>query len=141
MPWPSTVNFVNVLRGTQVLATGPNGKSETEVERRKASRYRLRVPVLFSGKDTQSKLKGLTRDISTSGVYILCEKDQCPAHGESVTIDLILPSIVDLEAEGMNLRSKGPVVRTDDFPEKCGFAVMADFDMELNTGDQGQPAG
>jgi len=106
------------------------------VERRKASRYGLRLPVLFSWKDAQSKLDGgFTRDISASGVYVLCEKNHCPAQGEIVKIQLFLPSIGDLETPGMKLRSKGQVLRTDDFPEECGFAVLADFDMELSTDD------
>jgi len=107
------------------------------VERRKASRYGLRLPVLFGRKDIQSKREqGLTRDISTSGVYVLCEGSRCPAPGDTVTIQLTLPSIVNLEAQGMMLKSKGQVVRTGDLPEESGFAVLAEFDMELNTGEK-----
>jgi hypothetical protein len=100
----------------------------------------LRVPVLFRWKDTQSKLDGgFTRDISAAGVYVLCEKNHCPAQGEIVKIQLILPAIGDQEAHGMTLRSKGQVIRTDEFPGECGFAALADFDMELNTGDKNSP--
>jgi hypothetical protein len=130
MRWPGSVAFV--LRNIQVLARGPN-----KVERRKASRYGLRVPVLFSWQDTQPELDGgFTRDISASGVYVLCEKNHRPAQGNTVTIQLILPSIVDLEAQGMKLRSKGQVLRTGDFPEESGFAVLAEFDAEFSTGDK-----
>ena len=117
------------------------------MERRKASRYGLRVPVLFSWENAQSKRAGgLTRDISASGVYVLCEKNHCPAQGDTVTVKLILPSIADVEAQGSiadveaqgtKLNSKGQVVRTADFPEESGFAVLAEFAMELNTGDKG----
>jgi len=36
----------------------------------------------------------------------------------------------------MMLKSKGQVVRTGDLPEESGFAVLAEFDMELNTGEK-----
>lgn len=100
------------------------------MERRKASRYGLRVPVLFSWEDPHLKLDGgFTRDISASGVYVLCEKKYCPAQGDTVTIQLILPSIVDLEPRGLKLKSRGRVLRTGDFPEESGFALLAEFDV------------
>jgi PilZ domain len=107
------------------------------VERRKASRYGIRIAVLFSWEDTQSKqAEGFTRDISVSGAYVLCEKNLRPGQGNTVTIQLILPSFVDFEAQGMKLKSRGQVLRTDDFPEESGFAVRAEFGMNLNTGDK-----
>lgn len=135
MRWPGSVNLC--CFAVQVFPKGPDSRSEREVERRKASRYGLRLPVLFSWENAQSKRAGgLTRDISTSGVYVLCEKNYCPAQGDTVTVKLILPSIADVEAQGMKLKSKGQVVRTADFPEESGFAVLAEFGMELNTGDK-----
>jgi len=94
--------------------------------------------VLFSWDNAQPKRAGgLTRDISASGVYVLCEKNHCPAEGDTVTIQLILPSIGDdVEAQGMKLKSRGPVLRTADFPEESGFAVLAEFGMELTAGDK-----
>jgi hypothetical protein len=125
--------LISVFRSAQFLARGPNSK----VERRKASRYRLLLQVLFSLEDTPSKReRGFTRDISARGVYVLCEKSSSPAQGDIVTIELILPSLVDQEAQGMKLKSKGRVLRTGDPSEESGFAVLADFDMELNAGDK-----
>jgi hypothetical protein len=126
-----------VVRSTQLSAKWSNSKSERQLERRKVSRYGLRLPVLFSREDTQSKRDGgVTRDISVSGVYVLCEKSRCPAPGNTVTTQLILPSIEDLETQGMKLKSKGQVVRVGNFPEESGFAVLAEFDIELDAGDK-----
>jgi c-di-GMP-binding flagellar brake protein YcgR len=113
------------------------------VERRQAARYGLRVPVLFSCEDAQPKqVAGVTRDISASGAYVLCEESYCPAQGGTVAIQLILPPIANMEAQGMKLNFKGQVLRTGDFQEESGFAVRAEYGMELNTGskDSGQSA-
>src|SRR5262245_36372167 len=107
-----------------------------EVERRKAARYGLRVPVLFSWEETQPKLAGFTRDISASGAYVLCEEECYPAEGDTVAIQLILPPIADLEAQGMKLEFKGQVLRSGDLGEEHGFAVLAESGMELNPGSK-----
>jgi PilZ domain len=117
----------------QILARGPNCRVETEVERRKAARYGLRVPVLFSREDTQPKQAGVTRDVSASGAYVLCEESSYPTQGDTVAIQLILPPIADVETQGMTLEFTGQVLRTGDFPEESGFAVLAEAGMELST--------
>jgi PilZ domain len=107
------------------------------VERRKAARYGLRVPVLFSWEDTQPKQDGgFTRDISASGAYVLCEKSCCPTPGDTVAIQLILPPIANMEGQGMKLNFEGQVLRTGDFQEESGFAVLAEYGMGLNTGSK-----
>lgn len=107
------------------------------MERRKAARYGLRVPVLFSWEGTQPKQAGgATRDISTLGAYVLCEKSCCPVQGDTVAIQLTLPPVANMEAQGMKLNFKGQVLRTGDFEEESGFAVLADYGMELNTGSK-----
>lgn len=107
------------------------------MERRKESRFGLRVPVLFSSEDTQLKqTRGFTRDISAWGAYILCEKSVCPGQGDTVVIDLMLPSIADVEGQGIKLKSKGQVLRTRDSQEESGFAMLADCAMELTTGSK-----
>lgn len=106
------------------------------MERRRAARYGLRVPVLFSWDDTRAnQAEGLTRDISAIGAYVLCEGNHCPVLGDEVRIQLILPSIANAEAQGMKLNFKGQVLRTGDFQES-GFAVLAEYDMELTTGSK-----
>lgn len=111
-----------------------NSRWETEVERRRAARYGLRVPVVFSWEDTQPKQAvGATRDISTLGAYVLCEGSCCPVQGDTVAIQLTLAPIANIEAQGMKLNFKGQVLRTGDFQEESGFAVLADYGMELST--------
>jgi hypothetical protein len=112
-----------------------NGRCETEVERRKTARYGLRVPVLFGWGDTQpAQARGVTRDISASGAYVICEKNYCPADGDTLAIQLILPPIANMEAQGMKLEFKGQVLRSGDFQEESGFAALAEHGMELNSG-------
>jgi hypothetical protein len=89
--------------------------------------------VLFSREDTQPKQTGFTRDVSASGAYVLCEESSYPAQGDTVAIQLILPPIADMETQGMTLEFIGQVLRTGDFPEESGFAVLAEAGMELST--------
>ena len=107
------------------------------MERRKAARYGLRVPVVYSWKESQQKVAvGFTRDISASGAYVLCEKSYCPAQGDTVSIQLILPPIADMDAPGTKLEFEGQVLRTGDGQQECGFAVLAEYGMKLNTGNE-----
>lgn len=104
------------------------------MERRKAARYGLRVPAVFSWQDTPPRQAGgVTRDISASGAYVVCEESYCPAQGDTVAIQLLLPSIADMEAHGMKLEFEGQVLRAGDCQRECGFAVLAEFGMKLNT--------
>lgn len=107
------------------------------MERRKASRFALRVPVLFTwdGGHTQ-QAGGFTRDVSAYGAYVLCEKSECPAQGDTVTIQLLLPSVDGGEPEGLKLRAEGLVLRTGECQQNCGFAVLADFGKQLNGASQ-----
>lgn len=105
------------------------------MERRKAARYGLRIPVVFSWEDTQLRqAEGVTRDISDSGAYVLCQESFCPAQGETVAVQLILPPIADFEAHGMKLEFEGQVLRAGGCEFECGFAVLAESGMQLNTG-------
>lgn len=106
------------------------------MERRRAARYELRVPVLFSGEDSGPKHAGFTRDVSASGAYILCEESRYPAQGDTVEIQLILPPVAAVETRGMKLEFKGRVVRAADFREDSGFVVLAESGMELKTGSK-----
>jgi PilZ domain-containing protein len=122
-----------------MLAREPESRSEIDVERRKAARYVLRVPVLFSWEDHQPRqARGFTRDISASAAYVVCEKSYCPIQGDIVEIQLILPSVAHLEAQGIKLKFKGHVLRSGEFQEESGFAVLANCAMELNTGKNGE---
>lgn len=112
------------------------------MERRKAARYGLRIPVVFSWEDTEPRLaEGITRDISDSGAYVLCEGSYCPAQGDTVAIQLILPPIADMEGQGMKLEFAGQVVRADALRPDCGFAVLAEAGMNLQTGSENNEQG
>jgi len=112
------------------------------VERRKAARFALRLPVLFSWEDTQAKQAGgFTRDISASAAYVLCEAGYCPAPGDIVTVQLLLPPIAKLEAQGIKLKFKGHVLRSGELQEESGFAVLANCAIKLNASKSGERSG
>ena len=97
--------------------------------------------MVFSWEDTQPRQGGgVTRDISASGAYVVCEESYCPVQGDRVAMQLILPPIADMDAHGMKLEFEGQVLRAGGCQRDCGFAVLAEFGMTLNTGseDNGQ---
>lgn len=102
-------------------------------ERRNSKRFNLAVPVLFrwtmpDGDERQSG--GFTRDVSTSGTYILCDEFR-PLMGNSLSIVVLLPSH-DAKNAGLKLKAAATVVRSGERNEKNGFAVITDFADEEN---------
>ncbi|MGD0157999.1 MAG: hypothetical protein ABSB50_18065 [Terracidiphilus sp.] len=103
------------------------------IELRKAKRYRLSAPVFFlwgpqEGKPQSSQ--GVTRDINTSGVYILADK--LPTVGTLIQLDILLPKL-DEPGFGMSLAGEGVVLRVEPHgsqgagTSKAGFAASVQF--------------
>jgi len=95
------------------------------VELRQNHRYRLAAQVSFSCKYANGDVKGgkgLTQDISKSGIFILAPAP--PPLEAAVLLDVILPLP---ETTGTKLRSHGHVVRI----EAEGFAVRTDVAFRL----------
>jgi hypothetical protein len=63
------------------------------VERRKAVRYRMGVPVIFdwrTSESSQSQGTGFTRDICLDGVYIVTDAPMCPPPDAEIEVEIIL---------------------------------------------------
>ncbi len=90
------------------------------MELRQDHRYRLTAQVSFTWEYAHGDIregKGLTRDISKSGIFVLTPA--APPLDTAVLLEVILPLP---ETPGTKLRSHGHVIRIE--PE--GFAVDAD---------------
>jgi hypothetical protein len=101
---------------------------EAPVEMRKAVRYRLQLPVLFSWSDSEGKVKksgGFTRDISTRGLYIVAETS--PRAGAALECEVLLPISKNTRLGGVRLVAMGNVVRSGGGNEHHGFAVAGDL--------------
>ena len=96
----------------------------TVVERRTASRYHLRAPVIFRSMDAEISMPGagFVKDISTEGVFVSCPRPL--STGVSIEMEILLPPFETREAKydtKLVVRYIGAVVRV----ETDGFAVAA----------------
>ena len=92
------------------------------MEQRQSKRYRLKTSVKFSWESAQDGTRqgeGRTRDISSSGVFVVTS-DRLPL-GTTVKLDVALPALRK-ETSGASLRTSGHVVRS----EQLGFAAVAE---------------
>jgi len=106
------------------------------MELRKARRYRLSVPAFYCWERADGILQeaqGITRDISSRGVFIL--GDALPPAGAHLELNVYLPSLsgtprsVQLNGEGAVLRAGGAEVG------QSGFAVEVIFHTESSDKD------
>ncbi len=110
------------------------------MERRRAQRFALRFPVLFTCHNEGFKQGGgFTRDIGAAGAYVLFENEACPAPGEALTIQAMLPPI-GVHAHGVRFTFDGRVVRRHGPGEESGFAVVTEFDIRGNGGSLAEEA-
>jgi hypothetical protein len=99
------------------------------MERRKSTRYRVIAPVLFSwdpkNRPPQSG-KGVTRDISTSGVYVLTAAN--PPVGSRVQMEILVPKLRSTDV-GIHLCGEGIVVRVESggITREDGFVAKVHF--------------
>lgn len=103
------------------------------IELRKASRYRLNAPICFFWAPPNGPVRsgqGFTRDINTSGVYVLANLS--PPVGSLVQVDIPLPKLAN-DGLGMHLMGEGVVVRieprnaNDESLVQGGFAASVQF--------------
>jgi hypothetical protein len=91
----------------------------------------VRVPILFNWQNEERKQAGgFTRDVSSAGVYVLCDTGDTPPPGVRVEIQIMLPPI-DVKAHGLKLKSAGFVVRVNENEstyEETGYALKVDFE-------------
>jgi PilZ domain len=101
-------------------------ETQTQEERRKSKRFRLRLAVVFSWRDERGALQsgeGCSCDISGRGIYV---RTGCaPAAGNVVEMNVFLPQpAYDIRAA--EIHAKGQVMRVDQGRrgQVCGFAAM-----------------
>jgi hypothetical protein len=98
------------------------------IELRKATRYKVGAPALFMWAPQDGKPQsgqGVTRDITTMGVYVMT--DALPPVGARVQLDIVLPKLTDT-GSGMHLHGEGVVLRSERGDStKSGFAATAQF--------------
>ena len=98
------------------------------MQRRTATRYKLRLPVIFHWNDGEEHTEGgFTSDVSLDGASILSA--HCPPVGSEIWIEVLIPSPED-GGEELRITCTGTVIRvTDQFARKA-FGVRGIFDEE-----------
>ena len=99
------------------------------MDRRGSTRFRLRVMVVCRWKDDEGnahEIDGLTRDISTGGVYVVSSVP--PPGGIQLGVEVLLPPLRP-GIQPVQLQCDGDVVRVERGMATSGFAVMCDFGM------------
>ncbi len=96
-------------------------------KRRRANRYLLQLPVVFSWKDAHGLLRqgqGQTRDLSPCSEYVVAA--ETPEPGDLVRLEIFLPRITAAVRE-LRILADGAVIRVEDLPPASttrGFAVV-----------------
>jgi len=109
------------------------------MERRATCRYLLRLPVILRWTDDNGVTQergGFTRDISTGGVFVIC--DAPPQLATCIALELLLPPLA-ADAPGLRLTSSAQVVRAEQAP-MTGFAALSDFDLPSEEGGKHENA-
>jgi len=100
--------------------------NESGLQRRAATRYRLRLPVIFHWNDGNEHTEGgFTSDIAVDGVLIFSSK--CPSVGTEVRIEVLIPSPGQRNEE-VRIKCTGRVTRVA-MDTGC-FGVNGIFDDE-----------
>lgn len=99
---------------------------ETNVQRRSAIRYKLRLPVIFHWIETTERTAGgFTVDVALDGALI--RSSACPPVGTEVRIEVLLPA-PDLSGEELRIECTGKVTRVVDVQGMKAFGVYGFFD-------------
>lgn len=83
-----------------------------------AARYRMATPVAFYWTGIEGRMQessGMTRDISTAGVFV--ESSACPPQGALIGLEIRLPDFA------LQLNFEGRVLRVEAEDDRQGFAV------------------
>lgn len=120
--------------GKQIAAVADdflrNFRGASPLEQRKSVRYQMRAPVLFkwtNGDGVALQDGGFTRDISTDGLFVCC--DRLPPLQTALSME-VLVSVVEAPRPGLRLRGQGVVVRVEELDNYTGFAAKVDFDLK-----------
>lgn len=101
-------------------------------ERRTYRRFSIQAPILFRNNSEHPEVLagGFSKNVSASGIYLVCEQSNMPRLGNEVAVEVMLPSLHRDSPTTMKLRSTGRVLRLNASNEPSGFAVAAWFGYE-----------
>ena len=113
----------------QLTGTQPEVKSmqlAPDGEKRKAPRYLLRLPVLFTWSDGEQihTQGGFTRDVSVKGLFVTSAVSLAPE--TALHVEIVLPAFAQMSEN--RIRTSGEVVRASSEGEARGFAISAHLD-------------
>jgi hypothetical protein len=100
------------------------------LEKRKAVRYKLCLPVIFKWTDERGipvQEGGFTRDISTVGLYINCPK--LPPIQTVLALEILLPPTKKVLSDSLRLRATVEIVRVGTDTEERGVAAVGELAM------------
>jgi len=98
------------------------------MEQREAVRYPMRAVVLFKWTDADGvglQDGGFTRDISTAGLFVYC--DRPPPVKTAFSMEVLLP-LFEAPHPGLRLMGQGVVVRVEEQKKQTGFAAKVYLD-------------
>jgi len=96
-------------------------------ERRRNRRYNLSLPATVNAAGQQESVSGRSRDVSTSGAYLVFDLQRDLLPGTELDLTLTLPKEVTSN-EDVQVRAHGKMVRVDTFGDNgsksLGIAVV-----------------
>ena len=102
--------------------------SVRSVEQRRVVRFAVQAQVIYRWTDQSGRNQegvGRTRNISISGVFVVCSSP--PEEGTIVDLEINLPPL----ARGalLKLETKGKVTRVTSVDQESGFAASSQFEL------------
>ena len=97
------------------------------MNRRRSSRFRIRLPVLTQWTDDQGQVRyggGFTRDICLHGLFVISSEP--PSEATIVSVTVVLPN-VRAGSQEVHLHSAGAIVRVERSDGTTGYAVDCHF--------------
>jgi PilZ domain len=97
------------------------------VDRRRSSRFCLRLPVLTQWTDSTGQVRyggGFSRDISLRGLFVVSSDP--PAKATMIVVTVVLPNVRKASQE-LHLSSAGTIVRVEQNDDITGYAVDCHF--------------
>ena len=97
------------------------------VDRRRASRFQLRLPVLTQWTNVEGNVRhggGFTRDISLLGLFLV--SSEAPPQATTINVTVMLPN-PRAGSQELRLQSVGSVVRVEQERSISGYAISCSF--------------
>jgi len=105
----------------------PPDSTVRNVERRRASRFQLRLPVVTHWTNDVGQMRyggGFTKDICLRGVFVVCSEP--PPKGTIIAVAVAVPSVRSGSQE-LQMQTVGTVVRVEQGGSTIGYAIDCEF--------------